>query len=462
MDTHPAPYKDTHTSLLADFLAFINEQQLLKKGGTTLLAVSGGLDSVVMSHLFHHANLRFAIAHCNFNLRETASLQDQQFVLQLAKSYKVACYTQTFDTLAYAKQHGLSIQMAARKLRYQWFEVLCNKQQLDQIATAHHSQDSLETLLLNLTKGTGIAGLHGILPRKGRLIRPLLFADKSRLLHYAQCKQLAWREDASNADDTYARNLLRNQVMPLLRLINPNLEATSKLTIERLHQVEMLFQEQLAGIQPKVINKKKPVYEVLPASIQDKPWAPVVIWELLKPFGFNFPQIKGLLSHKPQSGKKIAAPQYQLYVDRQQWLIMPHIQPTKDSYLIPDNTLKTLVTKAYTLKTTIIARTAYRLVLDKQVAALDLACLAFPLHIRKWQQGDFFYPLGMQQRKKLSDFLVDLKVPIPYKAHIDVLVSGNKIAWVIGYRLDDRFKLTAATQQVYEICLLPIPRPILS
>jgi tRNA(Ile)-lysidine synthase len=448
-------HKDNHTNLLNDFLAFIHQHRLLESNGTTLLAVSGGVDSVVMSHLFYRAQLKFAIAHCNFSLRGKDSDQDEELVRELAQHYQVAYYTKTFDTLTYGQQHSLSIQMAARQLRYPWFEELCNQHQLQQIATAHHHDDVLETLLLNLTKGTGIAGLHGILPHKGKIIRPLLFADKSSLLQYAQSEKLSWREDASNAEDTYARNLIRNQVIPLLKTINPNLSNTSQLTVERLGQVDLLFQEQLATIKQEIFFTKGDTYEINPTLIQHKPWATVVIWELLKPFGFNFPQIKQLLSNQLQSGKKLYSTKYQLYVDRDKWLIIPHLSSQQNSYLIPNQTLKRLETSHYSLQISIILKEIYQIQSNNQVAALDLASLEFPLTIRKWQPGDFFYPLGMRQRKKVSDFLVDAKVPRPYKEQVYVLVRGNKIAWVIGYRIDERFKVKATTQEVYEIGLLP-------
>jgi tRNA(Ile)-lysidine synthase len=296
--------------------------------------------------------------------------------------------------------------------------------------------------------------LHGILPHKGKIIRPLLFADKSSLLQYAQSENLAWREDASNTEDTYARNLIRNQVIPILKSINPNLSNTSQLTVERLGQVDLLFQEQLAAIKQEIFFTKGHTYEVNPTPIQRKTWATVVIWELLKPFGFNFPQIKRLLSNQLQTGKRLDSTKYQLYVDRHQWIIVPYTSSQPISYTIPNPTLKTLKAPDYTLEISIISREQYQILTENQVAALDLDNLEFPLTIRKWQPGDFFYPLGMQQRKKVSDFLVDAKVPRPYKEQINVLVSNHQVAWIMGYRIDERFKVKATTQEVYEICLL--------
>lgn len=446
-------YKDSDISLLAAFLAFIREQQLIEQGDTTLLAVSGGVDSVVMSTLFYQAQLSFAIAHCHFGLRGADSDQDEAFVRQLAQQYGTKLYTQSFDTLAYAHKKRLSIQMAARALRYQWFEELCVKHAIDKVATAHHSNDNLETLLLNLTRGTSIAGLHGIPPRQGKVIRPLLFADKAQLLQYAQAAQLAWREDASNAQNSYARNFVRNKVVPLLQMINPNLTATSRLTTERLGQVGAFFQEYIGAMRRQILQQHGTQYYLAIQQLQDKPWAPVVLAALLEPFGFGFVQLKDLLRGNRQPGKWIASAQYQLYVDRAGWIITPHVQRIECFYTITTAADQVLVTQDHRLQLRGIPRAQYTIIPDSNVAALDLALLRFPLTIRKWQPGDYFYPLGMQQRKKLSDFLVDCKVPRPLKGGIYVMLSGDALIWVMGYRIDDRFKVTATTQMVYEVRL---------
>jgi tRNA(Ile)-lysidine synthase len=446
-------YQNKRSNLLNAFLGFLQKNQLLKSDEATLLAVSGGIDSIVMAALFKHAQLKFAIAHCNFGLRGTASEEDDQFVGRLAQAYQVDYYTKRFDTQAYAQQHRLSIQMAARKLRYEWFETIRSQHLFKWIATAHHQDDVLETLLLNLIKGTSIAGLHGILPRKGNLIRPLLFANKNSLWEYAQQEQLTWREDASNTADTYQRNLLRNQVIPVLQSINPNLVHTTQVTVERLAQVELIFQEQLALIKQQIFHTLENTHEILVELIQDQPWTPVVLWELLRPFGFNFIQIKNLLQSNPQSGKAIYSPTYTLYVDRNKWVLTARLPSTKNLHIIPNETPHILDTFAYIIQTNVLIKDTYVIQSDNRIAALDLDFLKFPLTIRRWQPGDFFYPLGMQQRKKVSDFLVDLKVPRPYKDQIDVLLSGNQIAWIIGYRIDNRFRIQPHTRKVYELQL---------
>ncbi len=422
----------------------------------TLLAVSGGVDSVVMSTLFHQAKLNFAIAHCNFGLRGVVSDQDEAWVRALARRYEVSLYARSFDVPTYARAQGISIQMAARNLRYAWFQELCQKHGFEKVATAHHGNDSLETVLLHLTKGTGIAGLHGILPAQGRYIRPLLFANKTEIINYAQQEKLSWREDNSNHQDDYQRNLIRNQVVPWLKKINPGLEATFMRTLERLTQVETIFNEQVATIRQHIGHHQGADYYLAIHAIQDKPWAPVVAWELLKSFGFNFVQINNLLAHKHPSGTMVKSASHRLYVDRRHWIVAPRIEPSFQSYTI-DATTEHLVVPPHELWCTHIPREQYTIMANKEVAALNKARLRFPLVVRKWQPGDVFYPLGMQQRKKLSDFLIDNKVPIPLKAQVWVVTSGGQIVWILGYRIDDRFKVTANTEQVYEIRLKTAP-----
>ncbi len=444
--------------MLKTFLAFVLQKKLLPQKGPTLLAVSGGVDSVVMSALFHRAKLSFAIAHCNFGLRGAASDQDEAWVRALAQQYKVSFYVHTFDTRAYAQAQGVSIQMAARALRYAWFQELCEEHGFEKVATAHHSNDSLETVLLHLTKGTGIAGLHGILPTQGRYIRPLLFASKAEIVNYAHTEGLAWHEDSSNQQDHYQRNLVRNQVVPQLKKLNTNLEATFRSTLERLGQVEAMFNEQAATICQRICRQQGKDYYIAIHAIQDKPWAPVVAWELLKPFRFSFIQTSNLLAREHSSGTMVETTSHRLCVDRRHWIITPRTDLNSPSHYIIHTTTKSLTMPLHELQCAHIPKAQYEIVAHKEVAALNGAQLKFPLVIRKWQPGDTFYPLGMQQRKKLSDFLIDNKVPVPSKAQVWVVTSDGQIVWVMGYRIDDRFKVATSTQQVYEMRL---KRPLL-
>eukprot|EP01132_Coremiostelium_polycephalum_P000146 gene146-198_t len=443
--------KDTHINLTKRFVAFIKEHTLLHSEDHVLLAVSGGIDSVVMTHLFYEAGLRFSLAHGNFGLRGQESDEDERFVQHLAQQYQVACFTTRFDTKDYATTHKISTQMAARELRYEWFKKLCYQHAFSKIATAHHANDCLETVLFNLTKGTGITGLHGILPKSELIIRPLLFAPKALVRKYAQEKNLLWREDSSNQQDHYARNLIRNQVVPTLQQLNPNLITTHYMTLERLVQVEAFFQEQLDIFRNTLSYQEDGLFHFAVDTIRDKIWAPVVLWELLKPFGFNFIQIKSLLHASEPSGKCIYAKNYQLATDRTTWILTGREQPAFSTQTIPDPHTPNIPFLAHRLQLQSVPKSLYPIIPHPQVAALDVERLQFPLLVRPWERGDYFYPLGMKQKKKISDFLIDQKVPRALKDQVHVLVSQGQIAWVIGYRIDERFKITSTTKQVYEL-----------
>lgn len=448
--------------MLDSFFSFIFKHQLLPQKGPTLLAVSGGVDSVVMAQLFHRAKLQFAIAHCNFSLRGAASDQDEIWVRNLAQQYGVTYHAQLFDVLTHARTKGVSIQMAARELRHAWFQLLCNEHGFEKIATAHHSNDSLETVLLQFTKGTGLSGLHGILPAQGRYVRPLIFAKKTQIIAYAQAEGLHWREDSSNQKDKYHRNLIRHQVVPQLRKINPNVETTFCTTLERLRQVEALWMEQVNMIRKQACFQKEMAYYVKLQTLQNKSWAPVMLWELLKPFGFQFTPLKQLFASSPSAGARLQSASHYLYVDRCQWVVTPRTRPDRFTTYKIGITTQSISIPHYTLYLKHIARSQYHLIANQFVAALDQDRLNFPLDVRKWQPGDVFYPLGMQQRKKLSDFLIDSKVPRPLKEQVWVITSKGEIVWVVGHRIDNRFRVTDSTEQVYELQLTPVPELVVA
>ena len=458
-------YKYKHINLIGNFKEFIKEQELLLPGDNILLAVSGGVDSVVMSSLFYQANLNFSIAHCNFGLREKASDADEAFVRSLAKKYQVPFYTKRFETKNYAEENKLSIQMAARDLRYQWFQEICNQYLIDKLATAHHTNDCIETLLFNITKGTSLAGLHGILPKQGNIIRPILFTDKESVLMYAKKNALKWREDISNTKNDYARNLIRNAVIPVLKQINQNLEITTNATIERLSQSEKFFQEHLAFLRQEISYQKDKITYFNLEKIKNKPWISVVIWEMVKYFGFNFTQIKHLLQQPTQSGKVIYSSTHQIYVDRSYWMLSnrTEIVDSNKNHQISTNTRTIVLSEESMVCTQIIPKEKYQITNNKNLAALDLDKLQFPLTIRRWKTGDSFYPLGMEKRKKLSDFFIDLKISLFMKQKIWVLVSNDGvIAWVVGHRIDNRFKITLNTHTVYEMQLNTTSHPTIT
>ena len=442
------------TAMLSSFLSFLNQQQLIKSKQTpTLIGVSGGVDSMVLCHLFKQAGLPFAIAHCNFNLRGKDALLDETFVKHMALQYQVPCYVQNFYTKHFAKKHKISTQMAARTLRYAFFNELLAKHGLEIIATAHHWDDVIETILLNFIKGTSIQGFQGIKPLHNNIIRPLLFARKQAIIAYAKKEQLSWQEDQSNNTIDYQRNFIRHKIIPLLYHINPNFEETTRTTHEKLTDVSLVFQTALTQIKAKYFSSKPPIHRLSIEPIIHLPTAKTILYEIVRPYGFMFNQITQLVLSYPCSGKFTYSKSHALLANRQHWIIMPK------AYLGHTQFQPTLIHKDQIgqyhqyFYTKIYDRNQYSINPNPNIAALDYATLTFPLTIRSWHQGDRFCPLGMKQHKKISDFLIDLKIDIATKKQILVITSNNQIVWIIGYRIDNRFKITPKTSQVLEITL---------
>ncbi|MCT4696959.1 MAG: tRNA lysidine(34) synthetase TilS [Candidatus Cardinium sp.] len=433
--------------MLATFLDFLQREQLM---GSTLVAVSGGVDSVVLAHLFKQANLPFAIAHCNFNLRGAEAATETAFVQALAESYQVPFYSTQFDTTTFARDHKVSIQMAARSLRYRFFHQLRQQHSWHQLATAHHWDDAVETILLNFIKGTGIKGLYGMQPIDGAIIRPLLFARKQEIIAYAKAAKLHWHEDSSNSSNYYQRNFIRNKVIPLLHKLNPNFEATMQATASKLRDIGNCFDDHLMQIKKEISTYKSGIYYLAIDSIIHQPWAATVAFELLRPYGFTFTQIKKLITGRMTSGKRIDATDYTLYVDRKEWLITKKKPLLLQQAAIADAT-DAIAYGGYRLHCQVYANADYMLKKTATIAALDYHKLQFPLMVRPWQAGDWFYPLGMQGGKKVSDLLIDLKIPMVIKAQVLVITSSEQIVWVVGHRIDERFKVQRDTKMVFEI-----------
>ena len=452
------------------FRNYVVKHELRSSGCSTLVAVSGGMDSVVLAHLFYKAGFPFAIAHCNFGLRKEAA-EEQAFVEALAQKYGVPCYTTSFPTRAYVRAQQVSVQMAARELRYTWFERLRQDYDVGEVATAHHVNDMMETFLRNVTKGTGITGLHGILPRYGHVVRPLLFATRREVMTYAEACGLAWKEDVSNRDIKYDRNFIRHRVVPQLKVLNPSLDTTFQTSLARLQQVDQLFQAEVAKLRETLWRSEPPYHYINVAKLLSIPWSGVILEAWLSPFGFNFKQLEPWLSTPPQPGKKLYTATHWLLADRKEWVVgerhrenpslcsgdvcarmwVPLPSGSPATLTIPPSVSPAGDAEEY-LKQAIYPRHEYRIPSDPYIAALDLDCLTFPLLLRPWQEGDIFYPLTSQKRyrKKVSDLLIDAKVPLHQKGNVKVLVSDGKIAWVVGHQIDDRFKVTERTKEVWE------------
>lgn len=426
------------------FVSYIHQNKLFESKDKILLAVSGGLDSMVMTHLFRECTFQFSVAHANFQLRGEESEGDEKFVKNYCETYSIPFFSKKVETENYAEQHDLSIQMAARELRYRWFDELANQHHFDFIVTAHHLNDSLETVLLNFVRGSGLEGWDGIAPKNGKIIRPMLFASRKEIEDYATQNKITWREDRSNASDDYQRNFLRHQVVPLLKELNPSLENSfSESTAKIAGSVEWM-ELGIAQWKEKFQTKKGAQIHFNKKGFERFKNPESILWHLIKSYGFNFDQCQQIIKAINESGKLFFSATYELVVDRAA-LILSRKEREADAILIEENQAEAQRGNCF-LK--IIRKENSAFTNNKSNASLDEAKLKFPLKWRAWKAGDSFHPLGMTNKKKISDFLIDEKISVADKKTISVLESKNEIAWVVGLRIDDRFKITSETKKI--------------
>lgn len=438
--------------LLQKFTEFNHQKRMANRKKTCLLTVSGGMDSMVMCHLFHAAGFPFAIAHCNFNLRGIESDGDEQLVRSLADKYKVEVFTNSFATKEYAAEKNISIQLAARELRYAWFEYLRKEKGLDLIATAHHLNDNIETIIYNLIKGTGIRGLRGIPVRHEHIIRPLLFASRDEIEAYQKENQIAYREDSSNADDKYTRNTIRHHLIPLMKEINPGLEKTFGDKIELFTELEALYEKQVNKPVKNLFLKRKNDIFIPVLKLKKTKNVSSILFEYLKDFGFNAKQVEDMLANLDgTSGKHFLSGKARIIKDRRFFILTQLSQKDFTTQLIQKDDTEIILPNA-NLKLETLKPENLKVSADKNTAFIDLSKLEFPLTIRHWKQGDYFYPFGMKmKKKKLKKFFTDQKIAINEKETIWVIESNQKVVWVAGHRTDERFKVEPITKEVLRI-----------
>ncbi|HLY69287.1 MAG TPA: tRNA lysidine(34) synthetase TilS, partial [Puia sp.] len=418
------------------FTEFIRKENLFYKKDKPLLAVSGGVDSVVLCELFHRSGFDFIIAHCNFQLRGEESDRDEHFVRGLAKKYNKEILVKRFDLMDYADKNKVSIQVAARELRYAWFDEILDDwwftdlRQSDQqammknVVTAHHLTDSTETLLMNFFKGTGISGLHGILPKQGRIIRPLLFAKKEELISFADENKLKWVEDSSNESEKYSRNYLRNKIIPSLTAIYPNIVDNLANNIQRFSEVEILYNQSIHQHKRDLLEKKGNEIHIPVLKLKKTIPLRTVVYEIIKDYNF-YPHQVGEVVHllDSESGKYVQSTTHRIIKNRN-WIIIAPNDPGKAEQIIIES-LGRWPFAGGELFLHVLPSAGSKSQSDNYIAFLDADKISFPLLVRKWKQGDYFYPLGMRKKKKLARFFIDNKLSKPDKEKIWVIESNK-------------------------------------
>lgn len=414
-----------------------------------LLAVSGGIDSMVLADLFSKSKFDFALIHCNFKLRNTESDLDQEFVQSYSLKQNITFFTTSFDTAAFAKDFKLSTQLAARKLRYEYFYEVLQKENFDFIATAHHLDDTIETFFINLSRGTGINGLTGIPMQNDQVIRPLLPFSRDEIENYASDNGIIWREDASNATDNYLRNKIRHHLTPILREINPSFGNSFQHTIHNLKQAQALIDDASQIVYKKVVEDEVDFKKINIDELMRLPNYKAYLFQWLQPLGFTaWDDIYALA--EAETGKQIFSETYQLLKNRNYLIIAPKTRQNDETFEIPQGTsevnfhIKLLFCK--------VSQPFYS---TNKTIFVDDEKLTYPLTLRRWKTGDVFYPLGMDGKsKKVSKFFKDEKLSSIEKENTWLLCSGNEIIWITGLRADERFKITKTTKTIIQIDLV--------
>ena len=440
-------------TLIQRFGDFIDAENLFTPDKRILLAVSGGVDSVVLTELFRRKGFAFDIAHCNFQLRGEESDSDEDFVVRLARTYQSELYLKRFETAKYAAGKKLSIQTAARELRYAWFyeilegplpgttRVTGDNKVFSFLATAHHLDDNIETLLMHFSKGTGIAGLRGILPKQGRIIRPLLFARKEELRQFALENSLSWTEDRSNESDKYARNYFRNQVIPRIQKVYPAFLENMADNLERFRDIETLYDQSVNRYKKELLYQKNEEFHIPVLKLKKSGPLKTILFEIAREFHFSPAQVPELIKLlDSESGRFLESSTHRILKNRNWLIIAPKQSRNAETILIQEGE-KQVFFENGTLELGFSTAAGLGLQTPARIAILDGGKISFPLFLRKWKPGDYFYPLGMTKKKKLGRFFIDNKIPQTDKEKTWVLEMDKKILWVVGRRIDDRFKI---------------------
>ena len=418
--------------------SFLKEKKLL-------VAVSGGMDSMLLVDLFQKLKFDFTLAHCNFQLRGTESDGDENFVVTYAKQNDITCFVAKFDTEKYSKAHKLSTQVTARNLRYNWFNEILEQEKFDYIVTAHHADDVVETFMINLSRGTGLDGLTGIPSQNGNIIRPMLPFSRKEIEEYVSENNLQWREDSSNASDKYLRNKIRHHIIPVFKEINESFLQSFQNTLEHLNQEQSLINDAVQMVYEKVVSEENQQLKINISALLHYKNHKAYLYQWLNKYGFSaWNDVYNLI--EAQSGKQILSEKYILLKDRD-FLILSKKEKTNFEEIV----IHSITEKPnFPLKLTLCNQSDISNQM-KNVIFVDENKIQFPLTIRKWKEGDYFYPTGMQGKKKVSKYFKDEKFTLFQKQDAWILESNNQIVWIIGHRADERFKVENTTQTIIQI-----------
>ena len=436
--------------LIDKFQSYIERHGLFARDDRILLTVSGGVDSMVMLALMAGLGYRIGVAHCNFQLRGAESDEDEALVVREAARYGAPCYNRRFDTQGEMERTGESMEMAARRLRYAWFEELRGEHGYAAIAVAHHADDSIETFFINLLRGTGLRGLTGISTRNGHVVRPLSCASRREILEFAVAHTIPFREDSSNRSTKYLRNKIRLGLIPRIREINPKFTDLMRHNVERLTEAQLFIEAAVARMRQDVVTEADGIATIHVERIAADCPRNFAVYELLNSqYGFKGDVCDAVCRALSQgdTGRRFYAREHVAVVDRGRILV---------SRITPDDTCEITVEKGDVRSATLFYETCSiddirTRDVPERIALLDADRLQYPLVLRRWREGDWFVPFGMEGRKKVSDYLIDHKVPLPEKQRQFVLVSGDDIVWLVGRRIDNRYRLTDRTENVLRI-----------
>lgn len=431
--------------MIRRFLNFVEENELFSKKDHLLLGFSGGADSVALFHLLRESNFTFSVAHVNYSLRDHESEEDARFVKSLCDEYKIECFVKKID-----KEHWITkknIQSEARKIRYAFFSELKKTQGFSAVLTAHHKDDNIESILMNITRGTGLKGLLGIEKKHDDLVRPLLFIKRSEIEEYLNSKQFQWRNDSSNFESKYKRNRFRNKIIPLLNKENPSFSEAMDRLLENLTPVAEVYYEAFEKFKKEAVFQTKDQIKIETSQAE---LLRRFLFEFIQDFGFNSAQAKDILKAINESGRVFNSSSHRLYIDRSSIIIVKEEGNSSSDIDISESTQELLDP----IHLVFSSSKKVKFIPSNEIALMDKSKIHFPLKLRSWKHGDRIQPLGMKGMKKISDVLIDKKISLPDKSKLMLLLSNDEVIWIVGIMLSDKVKISDLTKEVWRCELI--------